>query len=152
MRGRAGRAAQRPDARREWRLAVYEWTPPARAVQPEPVKAMPARLGRWRLAGSATGLWPGDRRFTLTVTSGKTLAVEQICTGDLAGRLRVTYRVDGRPGKVVCGVWRTRPFPMAMTEFHGLREGERVTVTGTVDLIGQAPNRPVRWRVGVYGK
>ncbi|MFI7637981.1 hypothetical protein [Nonomuraea sp. NPDC049400] len=135
-----------------WRLAVYEWTPPARPVQPERGKALPARLAGWKLARSATGVSDRDRSFSLVVKSesGK-VAIDQLCTGDLATRTWFTYQVglEKSAATATCAVWKTGPFPMAMAEFR-VPKGERVTITGRLGVLGESTNRPVRWSAGVY--
>ncbi|MEV0390318.1 hypothetical protein [Nonomuraea sp. NPDC050643] len=137
-----------------WDLAVYEWTPPARPVTPEPVRALPGRLGGKRLISQSTGVWPGDSTFEVEVVgTGGTIGIDQICSGDLAGRMWFRYRVDGKesPATSGCGVWKKGAFPMAMAEFT-LPKGKRVTVTAQVGLWGESTNRPVDWAIGVYKK
>ncbi|MFC4005963.1 hypothetical protein ACFOY2_01925 [Nonomuraea purpurea] len=52
---------------------------------------------------------------------------------------------------VNCAVWKSGPYPMALTE-HVVPKGARVTVTGQVGVWGGHPNRPVRWSIGLYTK
>ncbi|MEW1840805.1 hypothetical protein AB0392_22920 [Nonomuraea angiospora] len=136
-----------------WNVAVYEWTPPARPVEPEPVKDFPDRLAGWKLARSATGMWDRNRSFTLMVTSpGGKIGVDQLCTGELATRMWFKYRIDAQESMATsCAVWKSGPYPMAMQEFF-VPKGKRVTITGTMGLWGEYTNRPVRWSVGVYVK
>ena len=136
-----------------WSLGVYAWTPPDRPVEPEPVKTLPDRLGGRPLVDSRTGIWPRDDtvRFEFDAT-GRTFGLDQICTGDLASRLRFSFTVNGEevPDGGGCGVWESGPFPMAMSE-HPVRPGERVVVTAEITVAGGHPNRPVRWSVGLFG-
>ncbi|TDD17893.1 hypothetical protein [Nonomuraea diastatica] len=137
-----------------WDLAVYEWTPPAEPVEPDALKAFPARLGGMELAAKAAGLGDEDRSFELVVESpGGKLGLEQLCTGELAPRMRFTYRIDGKDtgSTASCGIWKNGPFPLAMSE-HAVPKGERVTITGKAALWGAATNRPVRWSVAAYVK
>ncbi|TMR88994.1 hypothetical protein [Nonomuraea basaltis] len=134
-----------------WSLAVYEWTPPARPVEAEPVRAFPGRLGGGKLAAFTSGMWPQDSSFTMTFKSTGTVLIDQLCTGDLAGRMRFTFQVDGSPGSGNCGIWKEGPFPMAMSEFW-IPKGKQVTVRGKLRLRGESANRPVRWSVGAYVK
>ncbi|NUP68667.1 MAG: hypothetical protein HOY71_11865 [Nonomuraea sp.] len=137
-----------------WSLAVYEWTPPAEPVEPDPLRDFPKRVAGWE-QGRATRdlMWPRDRAFTLTVGGkGGRIGIEALCGGDLAERMWFAYRVDG--GEEVtgtCGRWENGPYPMAMNEFT-VPEGERVTVTGRAGIWGADTNRPVRWAVAVYRK
>ncbi|MEV4576139.1 hypothetical protein AB0K16_23115 [Nonomuraea jabiensis] len=138
-----------------WHVAVYEWTPPARPVEPEPVKDFPDRVNGWKLARSATGVWDRDSSFTLEVRSpsGK-IGMEQLCTGELAGRMWFKARINGTDSQKMvggCGVWKSGDYPMAMTEY-AVPKGSRVTITGKIGLWGEYTNRPVRWSVGVYVK
>ncbi|NUP80149.1 MAG: hypothetical protein HOV96_21655, partial [Nonomuraea sp.] len=135
-----------------WSLAVYEWTPPAEPVEPDPLRDFPKRVAGWE-QGRATRdlMWPRDRAFTLTVEGkGGRIGIEALCGGDLAERMWFAYRADG--GEEVtgtCGRWENGPYPMAMNEFT-VPEGERVTVTGRAGIWGADTNRPVRWAVAVY--
>ncbi|RVX40421.1 hypothetical protein EDD27_2828 [Nonomuraea polychroma] len=141
----------KPD-RTDWRLGVYEWTPPVQPVEPAPLKAFPGKLGRLKLAGQTSGVWDRDRSFEIVVKSpsGK-IALEQLCSGDLASRVWFTYKVDGMDTGTgpTCVVWKQGPFPMAATEFT-VPKGKRVTITGRVGMWGDSTNRPVRWSVAVY--
>ncbi|TDE41720.1 hypothetical protein E1295_29200 [Nonomuraea mesophila] len=135
-----------------WSLAVYEWTPPAEPVEPGELRAPPARLAGMRLAARTGGTWTDERSFELVVRSpGGKLGLEQLCTGDLAGRMWFTYRINGEDtgSTTDCGIWKSGPFPMAMGE-HRVPKGEKVTITGKVGLWGEATNRPVRWVVAAY--
>ncbi|MEV1172904.1 hypothetical protein [Nonomuraea sp. NPDC049784] len=139
----------------DWRVAVYEWTPPAQPVEPAPVKAFPTRAGGMQLARSATGVWPQDASFTLTVRSknGK-IGIDQLCTGDLASRMWFQFRIDGELSSSVsnCGVWQEgKPYPMAMALIP-VPKGKQVTISGKMSLWGEYTNRPVRWSVGVFVK
>ncbi|MEU6783220.1 hypothetical protein ABZ912_28850 [Nonomuraea angiospora] len=137
-----------------WHVAVYEWTPPARPVEPAPVRDFPARLDGWKLARSATGVWDRDQSFTLVARSesGK-IGIDQLCTGELAGRMWFKVRINGADSPMVsrCGSWKSGDYPMAMTEYT-VPKGSRVTITGKIGLWGEYTNRPVRWSVGVYVK
>ncbi|YCK38003.1 hypothetical protein ACNF49_29310 [Actinomadura sp. ATCC 39365] len=137
-----------------WSLAVYEWTPPARPVDPEPLKAFPGRLTSWELAGATQDrIWPRDRTDTVTVRGdGGKIGIEALCTGDLARRMWFTYRVEGGDEMTAtCGQWKSGPYPMAMTEL-AVPKGKRVTVTVRAGIWGQDTNRPVRWAMAVYRK
>ncbi|MEU6712064.1 hypothetical protein ABZ897_11365 [Nonomuraea sp. NPDC046802] len=140
----------------DWSLAVYEWTPPARRVEPEPVKAFPERVGDMRRIANSTGLSDKEHEFTLTVTSssGK-IGIDQLCTGDLAQRLWFRYEINGgdKPVTGSCGVWKKGPYPMAKADFSiGVPKGKPVRITGRMGLWGDSTNRPVRWSVGVFSK
>ncbi|NBE94786.1 hypothetical protein FE391_39685 [Nonomuraea sp. KC401] len=137
-----------------WRLGVYEWTPPAEPVEPEEPRAFPARLGGMKLAAKSAGVWDDDRSFELVVESpGGKLGLEQLCTGDLAGRMWFTYRINGEDSGVTadCATWKSGPFPLAMGETT-VPKGGKVRITGKVGLRGEATNRPVRWSVAAYVK
>ncbi|GAA3203002.1 hypothetical protein GCM10020216_001620 [Nonomuraea helvata] len=137
-----------------WRLAVYEWTPPGRRIQPERGRALPARLEGWKLARSATGVSDRDQTFSLVVKSesGK-IAIEQLCAGDLGMRAWFTYKIDFQESATTttCAVWKTGPFPMAMAEFQ-VPKGKQVTINGRTGVWGESTNRPVRWSVGAFVK
>ncbi|MFI7612453.1 hypothetical protein ACIBP6_14635 [Nonomuraea terrae] len=136
----------------DWGLAVYEWTPPARPVSPEPVRAFPGRLGELRLAASASGVWPQDSTFTFEgVSADGTIGIERLCSGDLAGRMWFRFRIDGveDPSTVGCDVWKEGSFPSGRIPFD-VPKGKRVTVTGQIGLWGEHTNRPVDWSVGLY--
>ncbi|MEV0630160.1 hypothetical protein [Nonomuraea wenchangensis] len=86
----------------DWPLAVYEYTPPARPVEPESVEAFPSKLGTLKLAGQASGVWPRKSSFALTVTSpGGYFRIEHRCTGVLADRLFISYQIgdEASPGE-----------------------------------------------------
>ncbi|MFI6738337.1 hypothetical protein ACIBI9_35890 [Nonomuraea sp. NPDC050451] len=137
-----------------WHVAVYEWTPPARPVEPEPVRDFPAKVGGWKLARSATGMSDRDSSFTLEVrsASGK-IGLDQLCTGELAARMWFKVRINGTDSSMVgsCGVWKSGDYPMAMIEY-AVPKDSRVTISGRIGLWGEYTNRPVRWSVGVYVK
>ncbi|MFI7470118.1 hypothetical protein [Nonomuraea sp. NPDC049646] len=137
-----------------WSLAVYEWTPPARPVDPEPLRAFPERLAGWELAGATRDrVWPQDATATVTVRGdGGRVGIEALCAGDLAGRMWFTYRVKGgEEGTATCAQWTSGPYPMALTEL-AVPQGRRVTVTVRAGIWGQDANRPVRWAMAVYRK
>lgn len=139
----------------EWSLAVYEWTPPPQPVVPDRPRDLPSRLDGWKLEESRSGSWPEDGdsvTFDVTGDGGK-LGVDQICTGDLAGRLRFSLKVNGEDtgSSGDCGVWEDGAFPSAMNEIEA-PAGRRVTITISLDLRGEHTNRPVRWSVGLYRK
>ncbi|WP_049574266.1 hypothetical protein [Nonomuraea sp. SBT364] len=137
-----------------WTLAVYEWTPPAEPVEPGPVKDFPARFEGWKLAGSATGVWPRDDVVRLEIEgTGRKVALDQLCAGDLARRMWFTFQVGGRTpaGRTSCGVWESGAYPAALMEVE-VPEGERLVITGRMGAWGQPANRPVRWSVGAYTK
>ncbi|SEG97109.1 hypothetical protein SAMN05444920_110216 [Nonomuraea solani] len=136
----------------DWDLAIYEWTPPARQVTPEPLKEMPERLGGKRLAFATDSVWPKDSLYQMRVESASgRIGIDQICSGDLAGRLWFTYTIDGEETGSTsgCGVWKSGPFPMAMTE-HKIPKGKKVDITVQVGLHGGHTNRPVRYAIGIY--
>ncbi|MFI7446402.1 hypothetical protein ACIBQX_02780 [Nonomuraea sp. NPDC049714] len=156
VRARSGGPCEPVKAERgDWSLAVYEWTPPAQPVEPGPVKDLPRRLDGWELTTSKTGVWPRDTtaRFEIAGT-GRKLAFEQICGGDLASRLLVhtSTGLGGAPQSTTCAEWKKGPFPMAMTEFPAVPKGERMVVTVRISMIGESTNRPVRWSFGLYSK
>ncbi|TDD04669.1 hypothetical protein E1292_18490 [Nonomuraea deserti] len=137
-----------------WSLAVYEWTPPAEPVEPDDLRAAPARLAGMKLAARTGGMWKEERSFELVVKSpGGKVGLEQLCAGDLAGRMWFTYRINGKDTGTTadCATWKGGPFPLAMGE-HTVPKGEKVTITGEVGLRGEATNRPVRWEVAAYVK
>ncbi|MFI7231362.1 hypothetical protein ACIBO5_49880 [Nonomuraea angiospora] len=137
-----------------WNVAVYEWTPPARRVEPEPVKDFPDQVDGWKLARSAAGVSDRDSSFTLVVksASGK-IGMDQLCTGDLAARMWFKIRVNGTDAPMVggCNVWKSGDYPMALSEYD-VPKGSRVTITGKIGFWGEYTNRPVRWSAGVYVK
>lgn len=140
------------EERADWSLAVYEWTPPLEPVQPEAPRALPDLLAGYRLADSRTGTWPRDKWLTFDIVGdGRPLGVDQICTGDLARRLWFSLEVDGEPNpsRGTCGVWTGGSFPMAMRTFT-VPKGKRVTVRVQLSMQVEAPNRPVRWSVGLW--
>ncbi|GGP06717.1 hypothetical protein LDL08_16375 [Nonomuraea glycinis] len=141
--------------RGDWSLAVYEWTPPAEPVEPAPLKDLPRRLDGWKLADSKTGLWPQDTtaRFEI-VGTGRKLAFDQVCGGDLAGRVlvRTSTGLTGSPQSSTCPEWKSGPFPMAMTEFPAVPKGKRMVITVRISVIGETTNRPIRWSFGLYSK
>ncbi|WP_336205316.1 hypothetical protein [Nonomuraea sp. LPB2021202275-12-8] len=136
-----------------WSLGVYEWTPPAQPVEPEQVRDFPDRLEGWELEDSRTGVWPQDTtaRFEVEGT-GRKLALDQICTGDLARRLSITYQVEGSAQSGNCGEWTSGPFPMAMIELPAVPKGERLVIEARMTVSGATTNRPIRWSVGVFSK
>ncbi|SDJ83502.1 hypothetical protein SAMN05421874_103346 [Nonomuraea maritima] len=136
----------------DWPLAVYEYTPPARPVEPDPIEAFPARLGTQQLAGQASGVWPRDSSFTLTVTSpGGYFRIEHRCTGHLAGRLPITYQIGDEPshGAWICG-HRTLDETNGMLWTEKIPEGTKVTISGKVDVPEGDHDRQTRWSVAVY--
>ncbi|MEV0237622.1 hypothetical protein [Nonomuraea sp. NPDC050786] len=138
-----------------WSLAVYEWTPPARPVEPPQIKPFPDRAAGMKRAYTVRGMWPQDPSFTLTATSesGK-IGIDQLCAGDLASRMWFQFRIDGKlsPSSSNCGVWREgRSYPMAVAEIT-VPKGKRVTISGKMSFLGEYTNRPVRWSVGVFVK
>ncbi|WP_219463232.1 hypothetical protein [Nonomuraea rhizosphaerae] len=142
----------------DWTLAVYEWTPPARPVEPEPIKALPRVRGGMRLIGEASGVWPKDSSFTMTITSpGGSIGFDYLCTGDLAARLHISYRT-GKGDLFGGGTCRSRPegldpdmSPSELTEIR-VPKGQKVTISGKASMRGEGRNRQVRYLIGVYGK
>lgn len=154
MRTRNGPCEPVKPQRSDWDLAVYQWIPPARMVTPEPVRAMPERLAGKRMIAQFRGAWPGESTIEMQVVgTGDPIGIDQICSGDLAGRMWFKYQVGGKesPTRSGCGVWKEGPFPTAMEEFT-VPKGKRVTVTGRVGFWGESTNRPVKWAIGVYRK
>ncbi|MGW2156290.1 hypothetical protein [Nonomuraea sp. NPDC001699] len=146
---------QKPDEA-VWSLAVYEWTPPGRPVEPGPLKPFPKRLAGWDLAGATRQLvWPQARTFTVTARGdGGRIGIEALCAGDLARRMWFRYLIEGGEGGEVtstCGQWESGPYPMAMNEFS-VPAGKPVKVTVRAGIWGPDSNRPVRWSVAVYRK
>ncbi|WP_193318856.1 hypothetical protein [Nonomuraea phyllanthi] len=142
-------AAERPDLD----LAVYEWTPPAQPVEPAPIgDDAPVRYRDMTPAGSATGVWPRDSSFTFEAESrtGK-VAVNQVCRGDLAGRMWFRYLVGGEEKTLAatCPDRGSGRYPMAPVEFL-VPKGKRVTINGRLGMWGEHTNRPVRWSLTLY--
>jgi hypothetical protein len=137
----------------DWSLAVYEWTPPAQPVEPAPVRRFPDRFEGWKLARTESGIWPQDRTVRLEVEGGRAVALDQLCTGDLARRMWFSVQVGGAEsnGSTGCGVWESGPFPAALSEVE-IPEGERAVITVRLGSWGEVTNRPVRWSIGVYTK
>lgn len=136
----------------DWPLAVYEYTPPARPVEPGPVETFPPALGTLKLAGQASGVWPRDTSFSLRVTSpGGYFRISQLCTGDLADRLTISYKIggEGPGGGHICGR-RTLDETGATLWSEKIPEGTTITVSGEVSMRDGHPNRQARWSVGVY--
>ncbi|GLW13252.1 hypothetical protein Misp01_83800 [Microtetraspora sp. NBRC 13810] len=133
-----------------WVLGVYEWTPPARPVVPEPLRSIPRQIDEWRLTETRSGLWPQDTTATFEVggQAGR-VALDELCSGELATRLQFSFRVNGESGGASssCGVWTSGGFPMAMNELHLT---EPTTVTVELTMVGQSTNRPIRWSVGLF--
>ncbi|MEV0618390.1 hypothetical protein AB0I81_34040 [Nonomuraea sp. NPDC050404] len=140
----------------DWALAIYEWTPPARPVEPERFKALPREREGMKVAGDASGVWPRQKSFKLTVTSrGGKLGINHVCTGELAERLLIRYRISGdRP------TYTSRCYPLdgstdpalgrwVLTEVK-VPKGKKITIRGTMMMQGGHPNRPVRWSAAVY--
>ncbi len=126
-----------------------------RAGRAGPDQDLPRRLGNWKLTDSKTGLWPRDTtaRFEI-VGTGRKLAFDQICGGDLARRLLVHTATDLTDSQqsTTCSEWKNGPFPMAMTELPAVPKGKRVVVTVRISVLGEATNRPIRWSFGLYSK
>ncbi|MEV0203430.1 hypothetical protein, partial [Nonomuraea sp. NPDC050691] len=140
------------EVRVPWDLAVYEWTPPDRPVQPAAPPAFLRHLGKWKLTDTRTGSWPGATSLTFRVRGdGRPVGVDQLCTGDLATRLWFTYEIDGEDthGASGCGVWAKGPYPMAITMFD-TRKGKPMTITVKLSMRSPAEGRPVRWSVGLF--
>ncbi|MEV5895902.1 hypothetical protein [Nonomuraea fuscirosea] len=136
----------------DWPLAVYEYTPQTRPVEPDPIEAFPAELGTLKLAGQASGVWPRKSSFTLTVTSpGGYFGIDRLCTGDLADRLFLSYQIgDEAPeGNFACG---HRPLneTNALLWSEKIPKGTKITISGEMTMRGGHPNRLTRWSVGVY--
>ncbi|WP_030921306.1 hypothetical protein [Streptosporangium amethystogenes] len=133
-----------------WVLGVYEWTPPARPVTPEPLRNIPEKIGKWQLTETKSGLWPQDTTATFKVggKAGK-VALDQLCSGELATRLQFSFRANGQSGGTIksCGVWTSGKFPMAMSELYLT---EPTTITVELSMVGQSTNRPIRWSVGLF--
>ncbi|GAA3178376.1 hypothetical protein [Nonomuraea roseoviolacea] len=136
----------------DWPLAVYEYTPPAQPVEPDPVGPFPVRLGTQKLAGQASGVWPRKSSFALTVTSpGGYFRIEHLCTGDLADRLFVSYQIgdEASEGEWACG-HRTLDETNALLWSQKVPKGTKIIVSGKVRMHGGHSNRQVGWSVGVY--
>ncbi|WP_433509083.1 hypothetical protein ACQP2T_34585 [Nonomuraea sp. CA-143628] len=146
---RNGKCVPQKVTRGAWSLAVYEWTPPARPAEPPPLKALPDHAGKARLVETKTGVWPKDGSATFKVR-GK-VGFDSLCTGDLAGRLWLSFMANGHPagGSGSCGVWEGGAFPSAVSEFS-FPTNKTTTVKVTWKLLGATTNRPVRWSVGLY--
>ncbi|WP_101789776.1 hypothetical protein [Nonomuraea indica] len=138
----------------DWSLAVYEWTPPERPVEPPAPRALPRREGDLTLEETRSGTWPRESSATFRVRGdGREVGIDQICTGELADRLRFSSRVDGRDlgSNTSCGVWKSGSFPSAMMGIT-VPKGKTVTITVKASMPAEAPNRLVRWSVGLYRK
>lgn len=136
----------------DWSLAVYEWTPPERPVEPQAPRALPRRAGDLALEESRSGTWPRESSVTFRVRgNGRKVGIDQICTGELADRLRFSYEVNGRDtgSSSSCGVWKSGSFPSAITEFR-VPKGTTATIRVKASMPAEAPNRLVRWSVGLY--
>ena len=146
---RNGKCVRQKPYRGVWSLAVYEWIPPIPPVEPPPLKDLPDRSGKARLAETKTGVWPQDTSATFKVR-GK-VGFDSLCTGDLADRLRFSLEVNGRaqPSGSACAVWKGGAFPSAVSEFSYPTD-RTTTVKVTWTLRGGGTNRPVRWSVGAY--
>ena len=86
--------------------------------------------------------------------TGRKLAFDQICGGDLAQRLlmHTSTGLTGSPQSTTCSAWKNGPFPMAMAELPALPKGKRMVITVRISVIGEATNRPIRWSFGLYSK
>ncbi|MCK2219093.1 hypothetical protein MF672_035650 [Actinomadura sp. ATCC 31491] len=141
-----------------WDLAVYTWTPPARPVDPGPVGHLPRRVGGLRLAGSATGTLAGPAAagaFTVRVRSRDGhVRLQQLCAGELSGRLWFSYLVDGASSVTTsCPVLAGGGEPAVNDLMEvPVPAGRQVTITGRVGAWGPLTNRPVRWSAGVYAE
>lgn len=133
-----------------WSLGVYEWTPPDEPVLPGPVRKFPAMKG-YKPVAMRSGLYPEKGSVTIPVPAGRTVGVDQICTGALAKRLNFTLALNGRDTGVggQCGVWEKGPYPMAMALVK-TPKGADARLTITWSMAGPAETRPVRWLVGVW--
>ncbi|MEU7742721.1 hypothetical protein [Nonomuraea sp. NPDC049158] len=147
---RNGKCVQPKTVPGAWSLAVYEWTPPARPVEPPPFKDLPDHVGKAQLAERKTGVWPQEASATFKVRGKAGFAA--VCTGDLAGRLLFSFEVDGRKqsGSRSCS-WEGSAFPLAVSDFANPTD-RTTTVKVTWMLLGSGTNRPVRWSFGVYRK
>ncbi|MBB6352163.1 hypothetical protein FHU36_008759 [Nonomuraea muscovyensis] len=140
------------EERGDWSLAVYEWTPPAQPVEPEAPRPLPRRAGAFELAESRSGTWPRESSVTFRVRGdGRPIGVDQICTGDLADRLEFRYELNGRDtgASSSCGVWKRGAFPSAIKEF-AVPKGRSATITVKASMRAEAPDRLVRWSVGLF--
>ncbi|MEV1242844.1 hypothetical protein [Nonomuraea sp. NPDC049750] len=147
---RNGKCVQPKTVPGAWSLAVYEWTPPARPVEPPPFKELPDHVGKAQLAERKTGVWPQESSATFKVRGKAGFAA--VCTGDLAGRLLFSFEVDGRQqfGSRSCS-WEGSAFPSAVSDFANPTD-RTTTVKVTWTMLGSGTNRPVRWSFGVYRK
>lgn len=128
-----------------WRVAVYDWTPPARPVKPRPV-TLPGRLdGATRIKGF-TGTWPDDGSYETTLTAPGRYTIERDCSGDLGDRLWFKYWIDGAESRALTGCGVRSLGGDAFT----VRKGQKVKVRVLVGLWGAGTNRPVSWAVGLY--
>ncbi|HUR04418.1 MAG TPA: hypothetical protein VM347_17880 [Nonomuraea sp.] len=147
---RKGKCEQPKTIRSAWSLAVYEWTPPARPVEPPPFKDLPDHVGKTRLVERKTGVWPQETSATFKVR-GK-VGFDSMCTGDLAERLWVSFEVNGkRSGSHSCSRWKGGAFPPAVSGYTYPTD-RTTTVKVTWTLLGSGTNRPVRWSLGLYQK
>ncbi|MEU6998781.1 hypothetical protein [Nonomuraea sp. NPDC046570] len=133
-----------------WTLGVYEWTPPDSPIEPPAVKAFPPVKG-YRALEVKTGVWPDDSVATVRVRGGQVIGTDQLCTGSLARRLKVTVLLNGRATGVGgdCGVWEKGSYPMAMAGTK-IPPGKDAELTIRFSMAGPVGNRPVRWSAGFW--
>ncbi|MFB9470207.1 hypothetical protein ACFFR3_11855 [Nonomuraea salmonea] len=135
---------ERPGAA-HWRVAVYEWTPPARPVIPAPA-TLPARVDGAKQVALSTGTWPGDGSYEATVVAPGRYTLQQNCSGDLRDRLWFKYWIDGVESRTSIGCGTRTGGAAAFT----VRKGQRVEVKVRTGLWGASTNRPVDWAVALY--
>lgn len=159
-----------PKVDANWRFAVYEWKPPGTVRAAPPAPRLPLTYTSYntttghgmalrRLIASRSGDWPGDRTATFTVTyRGRNLDISTVCAGAIAGRLQVSYQVDGADGvksqAVPCTPWTPGQQPQASTSIGG-----RVGIPLTLTFRIQAPSsftaadyakRAASWTIAIY--
>ncbi|MFC4531503.1 hypothetical protein [Sphaerisporangium dianthi] len=147
----AGSCVQPDDARVRWSLAVYEWTPPEHPVEPQAPRGLPKPPKGYSPADSRTGTWPRDRSLTFDVLGdGKPIGVHHVCTGDVASRLSFEIELNGRfASRGGCGAWTDKSSSLTLAEFR-VPKGKKATITVNLTMRPEAPNRPVRWSVGLW--
>lgn len=146
---RNGKCVQPKSLGGVWSMAVYEWTPPARPVEPPPLKDLPDHVEKVRLSERKTGVWPQETSATFKVR-GK-VSFDYMCTGDLAERLWFSFEVNGRKqsNDHSCAVWEGGARPPGVSGYTYPTD-RTTTVKVTWTLRGSGTNRPVRWSVGLY--
>jgi len=160
-----------PKVNATWQFAVYQWKPPVTARAAPPAPRLPLSytgyntttgqgLALRRLIASRSGDWPADRTATFTVPyRGRNLDISIVCAGAIAGRLQLSFQVDGTEGQgremvLPCTSWTPGQQPPTSTSILG-RAGIPLTLTFRI----QAPSpftaadyakRAASWTIAIY--